>query len=139
MTRKGVLAFIFCDGSALHSCILLPNIKAEIAIISRRKDAKRGVNIIADQFIGFKKNFLWVDEVGKQYQFGLETWSAIAEVDWYKVSCKLLEHKFINNFFTDFTSLNFDEILQEEIKNYIEEIKNRPEFINFLKANHEEC
>jgi hypothetical protein len=128
---------IFCEGSALHACILLPAIRAEIAIISRRKDFKRDVNLITDQFIGFKKDFLWIDEVGKQYQFGLETWSAISEIDWYKVSYRLWEHKFIDNLFTGFTRLNYNEIIQEEIKMYIEEIRNRPEFINFLKANHE--
>ena len=130
---------IFCEGSALHACILLPDIKAEIAIISRRKDFKKVVNLITDQFIGFKKDFLWIDEVGRQYQFGLETWSAIAEIDWYKVSYSLSKHKFIDNLFGDFTRLNYNEIVQEEIKMYIEEIRNRPEFLDFLKANYEKC
>ncbi len=129
---------VFSEGSALHACILLPNIMAEIAIIARRKDPKRTVNLITDQFVGFKKNFLWIDEVGKQYQFGLETWNAITEVNWYEVSAKLMDHKFVSSVFDDFLSLNYEEIVQKEIASHIEGIKNTPEFIRFLKANYEE-
>lgn len=129
---------IFCEGSALHACILLPDLKAEIAIISRRKDLKRSANLITDQFVGFKKEFLWINEVGKQYQFGLETWSAIAEVDWYKVSCILAENDFVNEIFLHFNTSNYNEIVEQELKEYVEAIKTRPEFISFLKENHSE-
>jgi hypothetical protein len=127
---------IFCDGSALHSCILLPDITADIAIIARRKYLNLDSRTIADQFIGFGKEFLWVNEVGRQYQFGLQAWSAIAEVDWYKASVQLLEHGFIKNSFTAFSELNYDELTNDEIKSYVDAIRNRPEFLSFLRDNY---
>ena len=123
---------IFCDGSALHSCILLYDLKADITIVARRKNGKS----IADQFVGFGKDFLWIDEVKKQYQFGLADWSAVSEINWYEVSIKLLAAGFIENVFTEFSSLNYEEIVTQEIKSYIAAIKNRPEFISFLKEAH---
>jgi len=43
---------------------------------------------------------------------------------------------FIENVFTEFSSLNYEEIVTQEIKSYIAAIKNRPEFISFLKEAH---
>ena len=127
-----LVKIIFCDGSALHSCILLYDLKADIAIVARRKNGKS----IADQFVGFGKDFLWIDEVKKQYQFGLADWSAVSEINWFEVSSKLLAAGFIENVFTEFSSLNYEEIVTQEIKSYIAAIKNRPEFISFLKEAH---
>jgi len=66
----------------------------------------------------------------------LADWSAVSEINWYEVSIKLLAAGFIENVFTEFSSLNYEEIVTQEIKSYIAAIKNRPEFISFLKEAH---
>jgi hypothetical protein len=44
---------IFCDGGAVHGCILLPDLKADVAVVARRRDPRWDGSEIGDQFRGF--------------------------------------------------------------------------------------
>ena len=123
---------IFADGGALHACILLPDLQAEIAIISRRRDPKWIPSDIADQFRGYGKTVLWVDGVKDQYQFGLDTWNAISTIDWYAVSETLREHGFVDGAFTRFSEMDYNYQVRKDLKQFISQVQNNPRFVNFM-------
>jgi capsular polysaccharide biosynthesis protein len=123
---------IFLDGSAVLACILLPDIRADIAIIARRRDTKRSIRAAIDCFSGYGKTMLWIDCVTGQYHFGAESWEALAEIDWLKVSNMLKENSFVDVILEDFEQNNFSNLAKTEIKEYIQEISKNPSFINFM-------
>lgn len=123
---------IFCDGGAIHGCILLPDLKAEIAIIARRKDADYDCREITDQFIGYRKEVLWIDAVKEQYQFGLESWDAVSFVDWLEVSVHLQAQGFVNNVFEDFNKIDKNNLIHNELRRHIQSVSNKPGFTEFL-------
>jgi hypothetical protein len=123
---------IFADGGALHACILLPDLKAEVAIISRRRDPVWTPSDIADQFRGYGKPVLWVDGVKDQYQFGMDTWNAISTIDWFAVSEVLKEHGFVDRVFTEFDESEYVSQVKQDLKQYIAQVSRNPRFINFM-------
>lgn len=123
---------IFCDGSAIHGCILLPNLQADVAIISRRKDPRWDCSWVIGQFQGYGKDVLWVDAVRGQYQFGLESWDALSDIDWYKVSIVLEQQGFVDGLFNNFNQLDHEQIAINDIANYIQTISINPQFIDFM-------
>jgi capsular polysaccharide biosynthesis protein len=124
---------VFCDGGALHACILLPDIQADICVIARRRDHRRNCNRILEQFIGYKKDVLWIDFVKAQYQFGLETNYAVAIVDWLEVSKVLKDNNFVRNVFERFGEIDFEKIKRMEMKQFIASISNDKNFLKFME------
>ena len=129
---------IFCDGSAVHTCILLPKLEAAVAIIARRKDTRWIPEEITDQFSGYGKTVTWIDAVKDQYQFGLESWYALSFVDWYKVSCSLKKSGFVENLFEDFSNADHRQLVRTELDKHIRAIKNNPKFVNHMPELKEE-
>jgi hypothetical protein len=121
---------IFCDGGAIHSCILLPDLKADLAIIARRRDYRWnwGTNF-REQFEGNEKSVLWIDEVQAQYQFGRETWNAMGVINWYEVSRTLFQHQFVNHLFED---KEVEKLINSCLPAYIQASISDPEFINYM-------
>lgn len=123
---------IFCDGGALHGCILLPDLKAEVAVIARRRDADYDCREITDQFVGYRKEVVWIDAVKEQYQFGLESWDAVSFVDWFEVSVQLLARGFVNNVFERFNKVDKHGLIYNELRRHIQSVSNKPGFTEFL-------
>lgn len=128
---------IFCDGAALHGCILLPQLESAVAVIARRRHPQWKFKEITDQFQGYGKKVLWIDEVLKQYQFGLESWSAITLIDWYKISNLLKVEGFVDSAFENFNGIDYTDLIRTEIFNHIQSINRNSEFIEFMMKQDE--
>lgn len=123
---------IFCDGASIHTCILLPKLKAQVAIIARRVDERWPSIDITHQFEGYDQKVLWVDAVEGQYQFGLETWYACAVIDWYTVSNILHSGGFVDAPFSAFREINYEAIVRREVSRFIKAISKKPQFMDFM-------
>lgn len=123
---------VFCDGSSIHSCILLPDLRADIAVIARRYDRNSAARNILWQFEGYNKNTLWIDCIKEQYQFGLESWHALSVVDWLDVSKVLKEAGFVDCLYSAFHEIDFPALLRSELCNHMEVIKGFPEYTDFM-------
>ncbi len=123
---------VFCDGAALHACILLPDLQARVAVICRRRDALWDPSEIVNQFRGYGQTVTWIDAVRYQYQFGRESWDAMAMIDWFDVSVRLQECGFTASAFDDAGSVDFSEIAATELREYIGSIYRDPEVVRYL-------
>jgi hypothetical protein len=129
---KNAKKIIFSDGSAVLACILLPDLMADVAIVARRRDPHRNIRLSTDCFKGYGKNILWIDAISGQYQFGLGTWDALSEINWYEVSTLLKSHQFVDTLFNDLDRIDYSNIVRYELRNYIEEVSRDREFIDFM-------
>ncbi len=120
---------VFCDGAALHSCVLLPDLAAWGAVVSRRHDLRWDGSGITDQFTGYGQDATWLDAVRYQYQFGLESWDARSFVDWYDVSTALVARGFTE---TAFRAVGSAELVASELHNYVGAIRDDPRFTRYL-------
>jgi hypothetical protein len=125
---------VFCDGGAMYSCILLPDIRADIAIVARRRDHRWNYKEVTEFFLGYNKSILWIDEVTGQYQFGLETWDAAAEVDWYKVSVTLQEQGFVTSIFEVTNAEDYRNTIRRELLQYVQSIQSNPLFLDYMQT-----
>jgi hypothetical protein len=125
---------IFSEGSALFSCIFLTDMKADVAVVCRRRDPHHSTRGATDCLHGFGKNILWIDAVRGQYQFGLDTWDALADIDWCEVSRLLREHGFVNNLFQLLTDDDHLALVRSELRKYLREISGNPKFINHMMS-----
>ena len=123
---------IFCDGGAIHGCILLPDLKADIAIIARRRDREYDCKEITDQFVGYHKEVFWIDAVKEQYQFGLESWDAVSFVDWFEASVQLQARGFVNTTFESFNMINKHNLIYNELHRHVQSVSGKPGFTEFL-------
>ncbi|MEO6646916.1 MAG: glycosyltransferase 61 family protein [Chitinophagaceae bacterium] len=123
---------IFCDGAAIHTCVLLPALKADIAVISRRRDPRWSSRNIIDQFDGYHKKVLWIDCLKDQYQFGRESWHALSVVDWFEVSVQLKNDGFVNNLNTLYHELDLSSLVRSELRKYIANILDSKEYSDFM-------
>jgi hypothetical protein len=122
---------IFSSGSALHACILLPDLRADVAIIARWQDPKDNL-FHTEQFQGYGKSVLGIDALRGQYQLGLEHWDALSDVDWYKASLLLKEQGFVNTDFSSFNHLDPRHLIRSELENYIQEVLHDHRFTDFM-------
>ncbi|WP_345434499.1 glycosyltransferase family 61 protein [Geodermatophilus obscurus] len=123
---------IFCDGAALHGCVLLPDLAARVAVVSRRHDPRWDGSGIVDQFRGYGQDATWIDAVRYQYQFGLESWDARSFVDWYDVSTTLVEHGFTDTAFDAFRAVDTTKLVATELHDYVRAIRDDPRFTHYL-------
>lgn len=123
---------IFCDGGALHACILLPKLEAEVAVIARRRDTQYDCREILEQFQGYNKNVLWIDAVKEQYQFGLATWDAVSVVDWFQVSVQLQAYSFVKEVFESFNNVDHRNLIRSELRTHLQSISGDPRFTDFM-------
>jgi hypothetical protein len=124
---------IFCDGGAIYATVLLPHLSADVAIVARRRDYRGNYKELTEHFYGYKKTVLWIDEVIGQYQYGLETWDAAAEIDWQKVSITLKEEGFTKTTFEALHTPAYDDIKRTELQQYIQSIQWNPLFLNYMQ------
>lgn len=123
---------IFCDGSAAHSCILLPNLQADLAVIIRSKGSLIKNNPRFRQFCGYGKYVLWIDALKEQYQFGMPITFALSTADWYQVSVSLQKQDFVIKPFYQFNNINYPELVRRDLVKFIREISSLPGFIDFM-------
>jgi capsular polysaccharide biosynthesis protein len=128
---------VFCDGGALHACVLLPDLSADVAVVSRRRDLRWDCSEIVDQFTGYGQQVLWIDRTRSQYQFGLETWNARTLVDWYDVSLDLLAAGFVQRPFEAFRDVDRRALVRAEVADYAAAVGHQPAFLDFLAQHHE--
>lgn len=123
---------IFFSGTAVHSCILVPNLQADVAIIARAK----GGEFFHNQLQKYSQSVFYIESIRAQYQFGIPEYSALADIDWYKVTTLLKERGFVN----DILNLNRDEynrLVKSEVQTYIkllssDTIYHHKHFIEFM-------
>lgn len=130
---------IFSEGSALFSCMFLTDMKADVAVVCRRREPHHSTRGATDCLYGFGKNILWIDAVRGQYQFGLDTWDALADIDWCEVSRMLHEHGFVNNLSRILTDNDQLALVRSELRKYLREISGNPKFVDHmmrLKETH---
>lgn len=123
---------IFSEGSAVLSCILLPDLKADVAIIGRRRDPVQCMRMTIDCLQGYGKSILWVDAVRGQYQFGLNTSNALADIDWQEVTRLLHEYGFITHPSPILTDEDRLDRVKHELREYLHEIHENPLFIDYM-------
>jgi len=123
---------IFSEGSAILSCILLPDLKAEVAVICRRRDQRREIRVATDCLQGYGKHILWIDAVRGQYQFGLNSWDALADIDWYEVSQLLRKNAFVEMPFVKLTEEDHSVLVRSELRDYLREISGEPRFVDHM-------
>ncbi len=135
---KNAKQIIFCDGGAIYATIFLPHLSATVAIVARRRDSRWNYKELTEHFYGYKKAVLWIDEVVGQYQYGLETWDAAAEIDWYKVSITLKAEGFTKNTFEGLDTPAYHNVKQTELQQYIQSIQSNPLFLNYMQKLKED-
>lgn len=123
---------IFCDGSAAHSCILLPYLQADLAIIFRYKGSVLKNNPSFRQFCGYRKYVLWIDALKEQYQFGIHVTASLSTADWYKVSASLQRQDFVTKLFNQFYHINYLDLVKRDLAKFIRQISSNPDFIDFM-------
>lgn len=134
----GAEHLVFCDGAALHGCVLLPDLAARVAVICRRHNPQWDVSGIVDQFRGYGQDVTWIDAVRHQYQFGLEPWDARTFVDWYDVSVRLVEQGFTTAAFAGFLSVDTSELEAAEVHAFVAAIHGDPRFTRYLMGSSRE-
>ncbi len=136
---KQAKRIIFCDGGAVYSTILLPELSAEVAIVARRRDSRWNYKeVVTEHFNGYNKTVLWIDEVVGQYQYGLETWDAAGEIDWYKVSLLLKKENFVLTAFENLDTTKYADIKRNELQQYIQSIHTNPIFLDYMQKQQEQ-
>lgn len=125
---------IFSEGSALFSCMFIPDMNAEIAVVCRRREPHQSMRGATDCLQGFGKNILWIDTVRAQYQFGLDSWDALADIDWYEASRLLCEHGFVDNVFQALTDDDHLALVRSELRTYLQEISGNPKFVDHMMS-----
>jgi Glycosyltransferase 61 len=123
---------IFVDGSALLACVLLPNLEADVAVISRRRDPRREVRSATDCLTGYGKPIRWIDAVRGQFQFGLEPYDALAEIDWKAVAEQLHMDGFICEPFRGIPDDEHAALVRRELNKYLREIVDNPRFLDHM-------
>ncbi|SNS96015.1 Protein of unknown function [Geodermatophilus saharensis] len=128
---------VFCDGAALHGCVLLPDLAARVAVVARRRDPRWDLSRIVDQFHGYGQDVTWIDAVRRQYQFGLDSWDARALVDWYEVSTSLRDAGFTEAEFTGFGDVDVPALVEAEVRDFAAAVRDDPRFTRFLATLEE--
>lgn len=123
---------IFSEGGAIQSCILLPDLDADVAVICRRRDPRRNISVATACLQGYGKPVLWIDAVQGQYQFGLETWEALADVDWEEVSRQLNVGGFVGRRFRAPPETEHVSRTRVELGEYLREISGDPRFVDYM-------
>jgi Glycosyltransferase 61 len=129
---------IFCDGGAIYTTIFLPHLTAQVAIVARRRDKRWNYKELTEHFYGYEKPVVWIDEVIGQYQYGLETWDAAAQIDWRKVSVQLKEQNFVTTIFEKMNTDTYSDTIKLELQQYIKSIQLNPLFLNYMEKLKEE-
>jgi hypothetical protein len=84
---------IFAEGSALHACVLLPALRAKVAMIHRRP---RPPFMAWAGNIGFVHDIFIVSAVHTHRRFGMKEWSGVSYVDYLGVSEGLVAAGFLD-------------------------------------------
>jgi hypothetical protein len=121
---------IFSEGSAMLSCIFMPDLEADVAVGSRRRDPLRNIRVATDWLKGYDKSILWIDAVRGQYQFGLDTFDALADIDWHEVSLQLCDHGFVDKPFQTLSDEDHLALVRSELRAYLQKISGNPKFID---------
>ena len=122
---------LFADGSAYHSLILLPNLRAEIAVIFRRSGGFD--NWATTQCAGLGQKMTPLKHVIRTYPLGMPSWCAVSLVDYHAVSADLKRMGFVEREFTEWASLA-EEATDRALSRYVSAIAAEPQFRAFLRT-----
>ncbi len=128
---------IFSEGSAMLSCTLLPDLQADVAVVCRRRDSRREIRVGTDCLQGFGKQLLWIDAVQAQFQFGLETYDAMAQIDWSEVGEHLRSHRFVEDAFTPLPPAEQAALVKQALRDYLQEIAGDQRFVEHMMLRQE--
>ena len=122
---------IFSDGSAYHTLVLLPALRAQIAVILRRLPGWNQDRIEA-QFNGLGQNMVTLQHVERVLSFGLPIWAGVSIVDYEHVAHDLIELGFLDQAFTQWPSIK-DKAIDRELAKYVAAIADDERFLAFLR------
>jgi capsular polysaccharide biosynthesis protein len=122
---------IFSDGAALHACVLLPDLSADVAVVARRRDTRWDCSEIVHGFVGYGQRVEWIDAVRAQYQLGLESWNARTLVDWHAVSSRLVELGFAQRPVEPIGDVA--ALVEDELSDYVRSVSTNPSFLSFVR------
>ncbi|MGV3549489.1 glycosyltransferase 61 family protein [Rhizobium sp.] len=123
---------VFVEGSAQHSCVMLPDVKAEIAIVMRRPDewsAQRS----ASQFSGMNKQVTTIQKIDSSLWFGMPPWSGLLDVDFAYASKRLQDLGFIDKSFTHWPETK-TPLRRAAVAKYVAAIADDEKFIDFMAS-----
>lgn len=122
---------MICEGSAQHSCILLPDMAGEVFVLLRRPhpwDVAR----VTRQFGGLGTRATALQEVEKSYAFGQPAWSGMTVLDYTRISAVLQAAGTVAAPFAAWADLKEAEVRQS-LQTYIEAIRAEPAFLDFMR------
>jgi capsular polysaccharide biosynthesis protein len=125
---------VFSEGGALQLCILLPDLAADVAIVSRRRDPIRNIEVATSCLQGYGKEVTWIDEVVGQYEFGLETSEALAQVDWRAVSEQLRDRGFVHETFAGLSDAELHDVTEAELTRFLQQAATTKRFVRHMMA-----
>jgi hypothetical protein len=117
---------IFCEGSALHACILLPRLRAKLAIILRRRASR-----IALQFSGYGQQVSLIRSILSERSLGLPEWHGVTTIDYWECSRLLCEGGFIHGHFDQWPAMAETQE-REALAAYVRTIAADKRFLSFL-------
>jgi hypothetical protein len=126
----GADKLLFSDGSACHSLMLLPNLRAEIAVVLRRRWHENSFGL---QFRGLGQTMTALQHVIKIYSLGMPDYAAIQVVDYLGISRDLIRLGFVENEFSAWASIE-DKVIKKGLSKYVNAIANDPRFLAFIES-----
>jgi capsular polysaccharide biosynthesis protein len=117
---------IFCEGSAIHACILLPRVRAKLAIVLRRR-----ISGIESQFAGFGKKVFLVESILSERSCGLPEWHGVTTIDYWECSRLLCDEGFIHERFDQWPAMAQTQERQA-LAAYVRAIAANARFLAFL-------
>lgn len=103
---NGAEKLIFCEGSAHHSLVLIPRLKAEVALLKRQPE---GVYPISEsQLVGLGIRCTTVQAVEKQIMMGLPLYNALSIADLEAASRRLVDIGFVSRPYSDWSRVRED-------------------------------
>lgn len=122
---------MICEGSAQHSCILLPDMPGAVFVLLRRPhpwDVAR----VTRQFGGLGTRATALQEVEKSYAFGQPAWSGMTVLDYTRISEILQAAGTVAEPFTAWAGMKEDEV-RHSLRTYIGAIREEPSFLDFMR------
>ena len=120
---------IFAEGSAMHGCILLPQLRAKVAVIKRRPHGPRGMSKVTT--FNFMNDIYSINEVDKHVTFGMKDWSGVSYVNYASASRSLASAGFLDSEFEDWISMQH-RAERFALSRFVKYAADYEEFINYM-------
>jgi hypothetical protein len=127
-------SIIFAEGSASHGCILLPRLRAKVAIVMRREYGARGA--VKGKVFGFVNDVLVIQEVSKRLSFNMPDWSGVSYINYENVSRTLVAAGFLGSSFAKWPTVQ-PHAEKIAVSRFCKDAADYDEFRSFLiKVGH---